>query len=108
MKRSTKHTLIASLVSAAILALAALSYVYFSTQPAQPGNIEQTPILVNSKRVVAVGDVACSPTSGQTPGACQQAATADIAQQFNPDAVLLLGDLQYDTGRLADFNGSYD
>lgn len=64
--------------------------------------------------IAAVGDIACSPAdpaynagrgSGQS---CRQAATARAAADVDPDAVLTLGDNQYEAGRLADFRTSFD
>ena len=64
--------------------------------------------------IVAVGDIACSPTDpkyngGQgTSSACQMAATEKLAAAQSPDAALILGDEQYYCGLLADFNVSYN
>lgn len=58
-------------------------------------------------RLVAVGDIACPPGSSVTSDTCQDAATARLAGQLAPDAVLALGDLQYPAGALADFKASY-
>jgi hypothetical protein len=58
--------------------------------------------------IVAVGDIACKPGARVTKRVCQQAATADLAASLDPDAVIALGDLQYESGTAADFAGSYD
>src|SRR5579872_5732869 len=64
--------------------------------------------------VVAVGDIACDPASPDFHGGqgdnkfCQQTATSDLAAQANADAVLVLGDNQYENGSLAAFQQSYD
>jgi hypothetical protein len=58
--------------------------------------------------VVAVGDIACSPGDPVTTTSCRQRATARLAARNNPAYVLALGDNQYDSGRLAEFRGSYD
>jgi hypothetical protein len=47
--------------------------------------------------VVAVGDIACGPAVEVTPTQCQQEATADLAESLDPDAVLVLGDVAYET-----------
>lgn len=57
--------------------------------------------------VVAVGDIACRPGQPTTPLTCQQAATAGLAEQLHPSAVLALGDEQYQSGSLAGFDDSY-
>ena len=57
--------------------------------------------------VVAVGDIACPPGDKVTADECRQARTARLAKSFAPRRALLLGDLQYDDGSLAQFRGSY-
>src|SRR5436190_7360407 len=58
--------------------------------------------------VVAVaGDIACGPAeTGVFP--CQQMATSGLVVTMNPAAVLALGDNQYNTGALADYNSFYN
>jgi hypothetical protein len=58
-------------------------------------------------RVVAAGDIACPPGLAVTPTQCQQGATAALARRMNPNLVLTLGDHQYESSSLAEFNGSY-
>jgi acid phosphatase type 7 len=54
---------------------------------------------------VAVGDIACGPDTA--PGMpCKEWYTSEVARTANPNAVLVLGDLQYDAGQLANFNGT--
>jgi acid phosphatase type 7 len=57
--------------------------------------------------IAAAGDIACD---SSTPGAttCHQAATADLLAAGNFTAVLSLGDHQYPSGALDDFNAYYD
>jgi len=57
--------------------------------------------------IAAAGDIACD---SLTPGAttCHQAATADLLTAGNFTAVLGLGDHQYPSGALDDFNAYYD
>jgi 3',5'-cyclic AMP phosphodiesterase CpdA len=57
--------------------------------------------------VVAVGDIACPPGAPPTRTACKQARTARLASTLDPDAVLALGDLQYESGSLHGFRHSY-
>jgi hypothetical protein len=57
--------------------------------------------------IAAAGDIACdSSTAGAT--TCHQAATADLLAAGGFTAVLGLGDHQYPSGALADFNAYYD
>ncbi len=58
----------------------------------------------NDPTVVAVGDIACAP--GDTTHGCQQQQTATLAASQNANAVLTLGDNQYDSGLLSEFNGA--
>jgi hypothetical protein len=62
--------------------------------------------------IAAAGDIACDPTNTKYNGGaghggrCRMAATAQLLTGF--DAVLPLGDEQYDIGALAAFKASYD
>jgi hypothetical protein len=72
--------------------------------------------------LVAVGDIACEPddasnASNPAPVKCGSAslggvdaeyATAQQAYGFHPDAVALLGDEQYQVGKLSDFEQSFE
>jgi hypothetical protein len=60
-----------------------------------------------SARIVAVGDIACPPGARKTRRSCHQAATARAALALAPDAVLALGDDQYNKGRYRAFTHSY-
>ena len=63
--------------------------------------------------VAAVGDIACDPRSNAfnatrgTGGKCVMGATAKLAQQRKPTAVLVLGDNQYEDGAFDRFQSSY-
>ena len=71
--------------------------------PAAAG--QPAPVAETGPLLVAAGDVACAP--GDT-RACQQATTGQLVQSLNPAAVAALGDLQYETGTLAEFRASFD
>jgi len=64
--------------------------------------------------VVAAGDIACDPDSRSfhggkgTPDWCHMEKTAELAKGEHPTAVLMLGDAQYESGRLDAFQRSYD
>ncbi len=64
--------------------------------------------------LMTAGDIACDPTSSSfnggngTSSSCRQKATSDLIVAANPNAVLPLGDLQYENAKLSDFNASYD
>jgi hypothetical protein len=57
--------------------------------------------------IAAAGDIACPPWSSPTPSACRHRSTSDILAAGGFDAVLTLGDNQYPSGSLADFQASY-
>jgi hypothetical protein len=56
--------------------------------------------------VMAAGDIACGVESSG--GTCVQGATSDLIAAQQPNAVLLLGDDQYECGQLTDFNHYFD
>ena len=64
--------------------------------------------------IVAAGDIACDPTDDHYRGGsgaaseCHQRATAELAAAQNPSAVLLLGDIQYESAAIEAFRGSFD
>ncbi|MEP7020128.1 MAG: metallophosphoesterase [Pseudonocardiales bacterium] len=61
-----------------------------------------------------MGDIACDPrdaafhSGAGTPTSCRERATSDLAISLKPAAVLVLGDLQYEVGKLEAFKASYD
>jgi hypothetical protein len=57
--------------------------------------------------VAAAGDVACAPPATRTATKCHHLATSDLLVAGGYAAVLPLGDLQYETGALADFQSVY-
>src|SRR5436190_846401 len=54
--------------------------------------------------VAAAGDIACGTAST---GLCAQRSTAAVVAQINPSLVLALGDDQYESGSLSDFQSFY-
>jgi hypothetical protein len=64
--------------------------------------------------VAAAGDIACDPNDQAFAGGtgtalvCKQSVTATLLDAIRPDAVLALGDLQYESGTAAAFAASYD
>jgi acid phosphatase type 7 len=55
--------------------------------------------------VVGAGDIACG--GGSSDSSCKQKETSDLLLTINPDRVLALGDNQYETGSLSDFQNFY-
>jgi acid phosphatase type 7 len=64
--------------------------------------------------ILAAGDIACDPASEHFNGGlgteqrCRQKYVADLIGQFEPDAVLTLGDTQYEENTMKQFMASYD
>jgi acid phosphatase type 7 len=69
----------------------------------EPSEAAVVVVVTRDPTIVAVGDIArrISPSASQR-------ATARLAASLRPDAVLVLGDAQYDVGAYADFVSSYD
>ena len=63
--------------------------------------------------IVAAGDIACDPADknfrggGGTRNSCRQKHTADLIRRLRPDAVLPLGDVQYECGNADAYPASY-
>jgi hypothetical protein len=58
--------------------------------------------------IVAAGDIACLASAPVTTQTCRQKDTSDLVLALAPDAVLTLGDEQYEAGALSAFRSSYD
>ena len=57
---------------------------------------------------MAAGDIACRPELPVTEIQCRHEQTALLAESLAPDAVALLGDLQYQNGELENFQTVFD
>jgi len=59
--------------------------------------------------VAVAGDVACDPTvTTYTSDQCHSSQTASLIQAMNPQAVLMVGDGQYEDGALSKYQQAYD
>jgi acid phosphatase type 7 len=94
-----------SLVTASWALLSALAVV--GTASSAPSFAADPLTSVGGPLVVAAGDIACPPGATVTTTRCRDAATARLAGSFSPAWAFVLGDLQYDTGRLEDFRNAY-
>lgn len=74
----------------------------------QTQSLDKTSTKPKPVTIVAAGDISCSPETPQKTFACRSDATADLISSLNPDAVLALGDIQYQNGELASFQAAYD
>jgi hypothetical protein len=57
--------------------------------------------------IITAGDIACPADKAPTATSCQEMATSDLALSLHPDAVLPLGDNQYELGTSSDFQQRY-
>ncbi len=85
-----------------------------STSPSAPGTsgagtggAEGVAGAGENVRVVTVGDIVCASSLAPSDEECQQLATADLASSLHPDVVVALGDLQYETGLLEEFQTAW-
>lgn len=58
--------------------------------------------------IYAAGDIACKPVDPMTATSCRHSVTAEMVAAGAADAILPLGDLQYEKGQLNNFLNSYD
>jgi hypothetical protein len=102
MKRIVIGLVIAGLTTAALVSSAARS--------STPVRAQTGPTFT----VTAAGDIACDPKSSHFNGGqgdkqqCHEVATSNLVLATHPDAVLALGDNQYEQATLADHLASYD
>lgn len=93
------------------LAIGLISWGIFSskktTTPSQTTTPITQPQTKNELVVVAAGDISCN-FKTKAEDACKQAYVAQLVKQINPDALLLLGDIQYDSGTLEDYKNYFD
>ena len=98
-----------AMVALAVGGLTFLGSVY-DDAPAQSsdGYLGQVTTAATTDPVIAVaGDIACQPAYAPSATKCQHRATSDLLVAMNPDAVLTLGDNQYETGLLDEFQRVY-
>ncbi|WP_448614044.1 metallophosphoesterase family protein [Modestobacter sp. URMC 112] len=101
--RRRSRTVVWIAVATVLLAVAALVVVL--TRPGLLGGEEQPS---GGLVVAAAGDIACDVDGNVDENSCQHEATSDVVLDMDPDVVLALGDLQYPSGGLEDFEESYD
>lgn len=96
------------------LSLLVAHYITRSDSPASKATAVATPGRMASPIgdpaadavVVAAGDIACG--AGSSSAKCQQQATSGLVLAQQPDAVLVLGDNQYECGQLDDYATYFD
>lgn len=83
------------------LVVVSLAMIVAVSPPPEPS--EAAAMVIRDPTLVAVGDIA----RRNSPSPSQRA-TARLAASLDPDAVIVLGDAQYDVGAYSDFLSSYD
>jgi hypothetical protein len=111
--RSLWRILIAVVVVAALGCSLTAAGAPYGRRPREAG---ATPLYIGAQPVRdpgsviigAAGDIACPPGRWRNrPNACGMVGTAKVMEAIRPDAVLTLGDHQYPSGSLGDFEASY-
>ena len=74
---------------------------------APPAPTAVTAAVTTPVRIAAAGDIACPPLATPTATTCRQAATARLIARRDVAAVIPLGDTQYDSGQLSEYQASY-
>lgn len=74
-----------------------------ATTPAPPA-----PLAAGDPVVAAAGDIACAPPARRTSSGCHHRDTSDLLVAGGYDAVLPLGDLQYECGQASAYRSVYD
>jgi acid phosphatase type 7 len=80
-----------------------------SASETAPRGLRPAAMLASADPVIAAaGDIACQPGQAVTLRTCKHGPVSDLLLAPDIDKVLPLGDLQYENGELANFQGSYD
>jgi hypothetical protein len=66
------------------------------------------PLLDGDPVVAAAGDIACAPPATRTTSGCHHRETSDLLVAGGYDAVLALGDVQYECGQASAYRSVYD
>jgi acid phosphatase type 7 len=102
-----------------ICVLAGIAFVGFQlynserTAKSSQNNIDTaaTSSVETYKRIAAIGDIVCDPSdvyaNSNGSNYCQDKAVAQQIKDIKPDALLLLGDLQYDNGTQEKFTNTF-
>lgn len=78
-----------------------------AAQARVPVDQQTSPGSADSVLVAAAGDLVCGTLTPEGIP-CMSPQTADVVRRLKPDALLLLGDLQYETGSPEDFGAYFD
>ena len=93
----------------AVLALASIAGSTGGSAASSRGRVgDGRAALRSAYLVVAAGDIACASDPGSSPTACRHDDTATLIDGRGIDAVLALGDNQYDVGAYGDYTRYFD
>ncbi len=84
-----------------LLALILTALLVLTASKGRIKNLVPPQVAKHDYVVMAVGDIACGPNDQDKD--CQDKRTAELIKSTNPDALFLLGDLQYQDGKSEDF-----
>ncbi|HEV7918005.1 MAG TPA: metallophosphoesterase [Solirubrobacterales bacterium] len=117
-KRIRGTRLVAAALSGAVVLAAGVTVATSSlldSGPAAPDVDHPAPVLSptvsgnsNVVRVIAVGDIACPPGESRDADKCHHVAVSNDIAASKPQALFLLGDIQYEHGSIEQFRGSFD
>jgi hypothetical protein len=103
---------VAIAISFALIGITVKSYLTINSNKITISSKISKAQIILPKYVAAVGDITCDPTEPSSNGLdatkCQDAKVADAIGVFEPDKLLLLGDLQYNTGSYEKFQQAYN
>ena len=72
------------------------------------GDTPPAPLAAGDPVVAAAGDIACAPPARRTSSGCHHRDTSDLLVAGDYDAVLPLGDVQYECGQASAYRSVYD
>jgi acid phosphatase type 7 len=98
------------IISLLILCVLATGYLIFAQKYFFTNQSESILLLAPEKEatIIAIGDISCAPTEKPSAEMCQFPKLVGAIKQENPDALLLLGDLQYNEGEYANFKQIFE
>jgi hypothetical protein len=106
--RETRSALRASRISIVVAGAVAMAFLPATSVPWLGSSPLAVAVAAGDPVLAAAGDIACAPGQKVTAKACAQQATSDLLVGIQPTVVAALGDNQYDSATLSQFNGSFD
>ena len=101
-----------SRVVTALVTVAVVVVASRTATPSGPPDTRSETVTVVDPVVAAAGDIVCAPSDpvfdGSAPARCHHRPTAQLISSAGVDAVLPLGDNQYEDGTLSEYRNAYD